>query len=401
MSPKFSCLVPHGSTTYETDYRPIKNAFDYIQRHQLNESKTLVHLGDIIKLVTAVAVFGNQHVLYDMNSRRSNLLEESCGIDNKKRLCYNIAVMSSTQQNPEFDPFVAIMRMQDGDATVPMILGLEEWRRNVPIEEFVGVTGRATQDHVTGLRNAMGTEAYYDDMVRTAGDLGREAMFGMMVDLEAMGDSNQKQADGYTRTNFGLLRPYGAALKGSIRAGDKVGRTGGDEFMAVGISRDSVAVGDQFGDQSEVAEAIARGSLGRLVSMEAFADSESYILGSAGVIVKAATVPLDTPFEELTTHVEPKGGPEGVSKPDYDYTRLPHGSTLHRIYKDDGRSPFGKIGYLTASNEGGIFMPFDTNDLMSRALRDRDFVPEPTRSNMLSIDNVPKPYVVDKQLLVG
>jgi len=91
----------------------------------------------------------------------------------------------------------------------------------------------ATHDELTGVLNRHGVEEQVP-LVLAMAERHHEGVFVMFVDVDGLKVANDQHGH-----DFGdeVLRAVSAALAARVRAGDSVGRWGGDEFIVVGLGR--------------------------------------------------------------------------------------------------------------------------------------------------------------------
>ena len=94
----------------------------------------------------------------------------------------------------------------------------------------------ATVDPLTGVLNRRGVEQRMPEVISGA-DRANHPVFAAFVDVDGLKAANDSHGH-----EFGdaVLRAVAAALRGTVRAGDVVGRWGGDEFIVVGAGEPAV-----------------------------------------------------------------------------------------------------------------------------------------------------------------
>ena len=91
----------------------------------------------------------------------------------------------------------------------------------------------ATHDELTGVLNRHGIEEQVPTLLGLA-ERHRDGVFAMFVDVDGLKRANDQHGHDFGDT---VLRTVAAGLAGRMRAGDLVGRWGGDEFIVVGLGR--------------------------------------------------------------------------------------------------------------------------------------------------------------------
>ena len=109
--------------------------------------------------------------------------------------------------------------------------------RLIGIDELGAATNRqrelATRDALTGVLNRRGVEEQAPSLMALA-SRQKDVVFAKFVDVDGLKAANDRFGH-----DFGdeVIRATGEALKASVRAGDLVGRWGGDEFIVVGVGQ--------------------------------------------------------------------------------------------------------------------------------------------------------------------
>jgi diguanylate cyclase (GGDEF)-like protein len=117
-----------------------------------------------------------------------------------------------------------------------ILLGLVILRvRLQSIDELAAAMARsradATRDPLTGTLNRRGIEERVPDLVALAGRR-EESVFAVFVDIDGLKAANDQHGH-----EFGdeVIRAVADAVRMTVRAGDLVGRWGGDEFIVIGM----------------------------------------------------------------------------------------------------------------------------------------------------------------------
>jgi diguanylate cyclase (GGDEF)-like protein len=163
-----------------------------------------------------------------------------------------------------FGPFTLSLRVM-AVAAVPMLVGygfaLRDWvpgdlarwiaaavaalligavllrLRLIGIDELGAATNRqrelATRDSLTGVLNRRGVEERAPSLIALA-RRQKDVVFAKFVDVDGLKAANDRFGH-----DFGdeVIRATGEALQDCVRAGDLVGRWGGDEFIVVGVGQ--------------------------------------------------------------------------------------------------------------------------------------------------------------------
>lgn len=282
-----------------------------------------------------------------------------------------------------FSPRLAAMSVYSGHASPEEGQAFTNWVRHASSEDVAGVIAGSLKDDVTGLWNGTGLREIYDYDAHVARiSSPAKALFALMIDVEALGYANQI---GYAETNQGLLAPLSQALEHNLRTADDIGRTGGDELTVIGVSHSS-----EVGIRPETARIHAAASLGHLLFDQRFLVYES---NTVGLLVRAATIDASTAWEDVALRVDPKSG---MVKGAYDYTKLPDGASLHRVYKNLKVSSHatGGAAYITSDNVGGYLVPFKTDTEMAHTLLESNFDASRVPGVIeLTSAEVPAPYI--------
>lgn len=91
----------------------------------------------------------------------------------------------------------------------------------------------ATRDPLAGVLNRRGVEERIPTLVALA-DRQDESVFAVFVDIDGLKAANDRHGH---QLGDRVIRAVSVAVEGTVRAGDLVGRWGGDEFIVVGIGQ--------------------------------------------------------------------------------------------------------------------------------------------------------------------